>query len=128
MKSLFLSITIFFAALYLSIRSLAWFDWYDAPFLQNYVADFCAMPVVLGLCLSLLKIIRKNEKETLPILFVLSLTLYWSFYFEWWLPKSSILYTADWWDVVAYFLGSSIFVLWQRAQLSQQIQLSEAEK
>ncbi len=128
MKSLFLSITIFFSALYLAIRSLAWFDLFDSPFLQNHLADLCAMPVVLGLCLSLLKIIRKNHKEKLPIIFVISLTLYWSFYFEWWLPKKSILYTADYWDVVTYALGAGIFLIWQRAHLNQQTQPNEAEK
>ena len=104
---------VFFIALYVLIRSLDYFMIIHVDFLSNHLADYCAMPVVLVICLASLRLIKKDSSRTLPIWFVFAMTIYWSVYFEWMLPGSDKAYTADILDVFAYFLGSVTFVFWQ---------------
>jgi hypothetical protein len=104
---------IFFSMLYLLIRMTEYFFMHKIPVLSNHITDLCAMPLVLCLCLYLYTKLQ-NQKNKLPVTFVVILTGYWSMYFEYYLPKQSAIYTGDVLDVIMYVAGSGLFVLWQK--------------
>ncbi|MDN3491748.1 hypothetical protein [Winogradskyella bathintestinalis] len=79
-----------------------------------YVNDFLCMPIVLSLCLALLRIIKQTEKLYVPLAVVLILTIYFSIYFEWWVPKFNPRYTSDIIDVILYILGAALFFKLQK--------------
>ena len=103
---------IFFALLYLLIRLLEVYDLIPFDWISFYLTDLCAMPLVLGVLLFVLLKLKK-DKCRLPIWFIIGMTVYWSFYFEYYLPNQNERYTADSLDVVMYFVGSLTFILWQ---------------
>lgn len=80
------------------------------PYVHAYLDDLLALPVVLGITLQVFKWIHPLKKD-----FVFSRTqvfvgwLYFSFLFEFLLPRWSTTYTADVWDVVCYGIGAIIF-------------------
>ena len=79
-----------------------------------YVNDFLCMPIVLGICLAILRILKKTEALYVPISVVLALTLYFSIYFEWLMPQINTRYTSDIIDVGLYFLGAILFFKFQK--------------
>ncbi len=79
-----------------------------------YINDFLCMPIVLSLCLAILRIIKKTETLYVPLLVVLILTTYFTIYFEWLLPQVSTRYTFDNIDIGLYYLGSLLFFYFQR--------------
>ena len=87
----------------------------DLPWwMAHYMNDFLCMPIVLFLCRSVVRLLRSNHSLQLPFPLILLLTLYFAFYFEYYLPQVNTRYTADIWDVVLYFLGSIFFYLMER--------------
>lgn len=80
------------------------------PFIHAYLDDLIAIPVVLGITLQVFRWIHPLKNT-----FVFSKTqiavgfIYFSFLFEFALPKWSINYTADLWDVLCYGIGAMIF-------------------
>lgn len=88
------------------------------PFwINNYVNDFLCMPVVLTICLAAVRFIKKDKSLFLPLSAIVSLTLFYSIYFEYFLPAHYPRYTADWLDVVMYFLGATMFFVFQKMGL-----------
>ncbi len=82
----------------------------DMPtWITSYVNDFLCMPVVLTICLKILHYIKKDTTILLPLLPILILTSFYSFYFEWYMPQVETRYTADWVDVIMYFGGALLF-------------------
>ena len=82
----------------------------DMPtWITSYVNDFLCMPVVLTICLKILHYIKKDTTILLPLLPILILTSFYSFYFEWYMPQVETRYTADWVDVIIYFAGALLF-------------------
>lgn len=82
--------------------------------INNYLNNLLCMPVVLTLCLIVLHLIKKNYSLTIPIFVIVSITLYYIVYFEWFLPKTNERYTADPIDVVLYIIGATAFYLMQK--------------
>jgi hypothetical protein len=80
------------------------------PWVHEYLDDLLAMPVVLGIALQVFRWIHPQKEN-----FRFSKTqvavgcLYFSFLFEFLLPKWSKIYTADIWDVLAYAIGAVAF-------------------
>jgi hypothetical protein len=80
------------------------------PFVHAYLDDLLAMPVILGITLQVYKWIHPLKKN-----FVFSKTqvvvgwIYFSFLFEFLLPKFSSTYTSDLLDVLCYGLGALAF-------------------
>jgi hypothetical protein len=118
-----------FLGLYFFIRSLDFFKIIHIDFLANHLADVCAMPVVLTICLLCLRLIKKDAVVILPFWFIIMMTVYWSAYFEWWLPYYSDVYTADVLDVLAYVIGGASFYFWQKwmQKTNKQTPLIEVE-
>lgn len=74
-----------------------------------YVNNFLCMPVVLGLCLAIIRRLKKTENSYVPLVVVLGLTTYFAIYFEWFMPQISTRYTADIIDIGLYYLGAILF-------------------
>ncbi|EOZ96088.1 hypothetical protein A33Q_2681 [Indibacter alkaliphilus LW1] len=80
------------------------------PFVHAYLDDLMAMPVVLGITLQVYRWIHPAKSRfTFTWTQVLIAVLYFSFLFEWLLPKYSNLYTSDYWDILAYAIGAIFF-------------------
>lgn len=82
--------------------------------LYFYVNDFLCMPLVLSLCLAVLRVLLKKENLYVPFLVVLGLTSYFAFYFEWLMPQINTRYTSDIIDIVLYFSGAFLFFWFQK--------------
>ena len=72
------------------------------------------MPVVLGICLFLIRSFSKNEQLQISLFSGFSLAAFYSLYFELYLPEVTERYTADVLDVLLYFTGAFAFWLIQR--------------
>lgn len=81
----------------------------NQSFLNHYLADLICMPIVFYLVQAIFRILKIN--------FILSITkiifgvLYFSFIFEFLLPKLSERYTSDWFDVLMYCFGGCMCFL-----------------
>lgn len=72
------------------------------------------MPLVLTICLLVLQFIKNNNRITIPIFAIASITLYYILYFEWYLPKINERYTQDPIDGVLYSIGATAFYFMQK--------------
>ena len=79
------------------------------PFLNNYLDNFLAMPIILTLLLAEKKYIFKQKNESLSLLFTIIATLYVALVTEWLFPFISDRFTTDWADLVFYSLGSILY-------------------
>ncbi|MFD2203747.1 magnesium citrate secondary transporter [Shivajiella indica] len=80
------------------------------PWIHEYLDDLLAMPVVLGITLQIFRWIHPQKgKFRFSKIQVAVGWLYFSFLFEFLLPKWSKIYTSDIWDVLAYGIGSLAF-------------------
>ncbi|WP_243699189.1 hypothetical protein [Flavobacterium hiemivividum] len=76
---------------------------------NNYVNDLLYLPLVLGAIEFIIRRLKNDNSFKLPITVVVFLASFYSFYFEYYLPTIDPRYTADWIDVVLYFLGGFAF-------------------
>lgn len=83
-----------------------------------YAADFLCMPIVLSFCLLLIRKYKQAPNLKLPLYSILSLTTFYSLYFEVYLPPRNLRYTADPIDVLMYFSGAMLFYLVQKQTTS----------
>jgi len=83
--------------------------------INNYVNDFLTLPLVLSLGLFVIRKIRNEPSVQLPFLLVISIALFYSLYFEWYLPQHNHRYTSDWLDCVLYFAGAILFYFLQKS-------------
>lgn len=82
----------------------------DMPnWITAYVNDFLCMPVVLAICLKTVHYLKKDNAILLPLLPILTLTSFYTLYFEGYMPQVETRYTADWVDVIMYFGGALLF-------------------
>ncbi|MCB9296782.1 MAG: hypothetical protein H6559_27240 [Lewinellaceae bacterium] len=81
------------------------------PWADNYLDTLLCMPILLGGY-------RLEQRwllgrQRLSFLEVVAITAVLAFVFEYLFPRFSSGFTADWWDVAAYFAGSLGFYWWQ---------------
>jgi surface polysaccharide O-acyltransferase-like enzyme len=77
-------------------------------FFHAYLDPFLAMPILLGIFEW-----ERNWRYGAPPLRVWEVavvTISFSVLFEWGFPRWSSRFTADWYDVLAYGLGSAVYV------------------
>ena len=74
-----------------------------------YINDFLCMPIILSLCLAVLRIIKKPETLYVPLIIVLALTTYFAICFEWLVTQISTRDTRDISDTILYYLGAILF-------------------
>lgn len=84
------------------------------PYIHAYLDDLLCFPITLTLGLAAYRWLwphyQLNKWHIWPLF------LFYAFYFEGYLPTKSTLYTRDWADVLAYFIGILIFLKWINPQ------------
>ena len=87
-------------------------------FVKNHLADLLCMPIILSIIQWIIQRFNlHSEHQHVPLLAVFVLTIYWSVYFEFYLPTQKAIYTGDLIDVFMYFTGSAIFLIVQNQAL-----------
>ncbi len=89
-------------------------------FFSSYLNDLLCMPIVLSVCLFIIRKISKRKDLKISLFSAFSLATLYSIYFEWYLPEVTTRYTQDVVDVLLYFGGALIFWLVQRSEASSQ--------
>ncbi len=88
------------------------------PWADNYLDTLLCMPILLGGYLLEQRWLLGRQR--LPLLEVIVITALLSFVFEYLFPRFSSGFTADRWDVAAYFAGALAFYLFQEKTESRQ--------
>lgn len=108
-SSLFQPFFIVSILLYVAVHVVRACGFHLPEIVNSYLTDLLCMPIVLTLSSLGVRIIKRNPSINLSLSMVLSLTLFYALYFEWFLPLRSQNYTVDWIDVCCYFAGSIIY-------------------
>lgn len=120
MKNLQNIMLLLFGSLYFLNKMMQKLGLIKNPFLNNHLNDLLCMPLILFLTGWIIIQFKPYSKyRIIPIPAVLALTIYWSVYFEFYLPSNSSQHTGDWIDVAMYFTGAVIFVLIQNFESKQ---------
>ncbi len=77
------------------------------PLIHSYLDDLLCFPIVLTLGLAMYRYFKPNYE--LSAWHIWPTVVIYSVYFEWYLPQTSTVYTADVFDVLMYALGALIF-------------------
>lgn len=109
MNSLFDRYFVVYCLCWLMIRITRWLSC-PLPWLNSYLTDFLFVPATAHLTQWLMrKFILRDNTYTLPLSYILFIALYGAVVLEWIAPMISTRHTADWGDVVAYFLGALFY-------------------
>lgn len=79
-------------------------------FVQNYFNDLLVMPLVLWIVWAVLVQVKGADAQ-LSWMMAGSLLVYYSIFFEYYLPIVHARYTSDLYDVLCYFIGTMVFML-----------------
>ncbi len=82
---------------------------YLPEILNNYANDLLCLPLVLGGISFAIRKLKRDKFFKFPLSFMLFMALYYSVYFEYYLPINNPRYTSDWIDVTLYFSGALFF-------------------
>ncbi len=93
----------------LSIYLMQHFQIILPQFINHYVNDFLYLPIALFLIQSLIRLNKVHHNFEFSFSTILLLVVYNSLLFEWIFPKFHSRYTADFLDVLFYFLGGLTF-------------------
>jgi len=81
---------------------------------NNYINDFLILPIVLTVCLFILRWSRGDKGYTIPIGVIMYICVFYGVFFEYLLPKFHSRYTTDFIDAFLYFLGGVVFYFLQK--------------
>ncbi len=81
---------------------------------NNYVNDFLILPIVLTICLFILRWSRGDKSYTIPLGVIIYICAFYGVIFEYLLPKFHPRYTADFIDVFLYFISGVVFYFLQK--------------
>ncbi len=112
-------IFVIFTVLFLTVQALLYLQADLPDWIIFYLNDFLVMPLVLTICLVLVRWIKKEPGIRLSLFTVLSLATLYSIYFEVLLPEVTLRYTADPVDVLLYFAGAILFFFLQEPDSSR---------
>ncbi len=90
------------------------FNFTENSFILYHLNDLIIVPMVLTLSLNVVWILKKDRSIRLGWISILSIFLMYSLIFEYYLPQTMSRYTADWYDILCYFIGSVIFIILQK--------------
>ncbi len=82
--------------------------------IRFYVNDFLIVPIVLSICLYILRWSRGDAEYKIPFWIILYMSLFYTVIFEYLLPQTNIRYTSDIIDVVLYFVSGFLFYQLQK--------------
>lgn len=100
--------------IYIATKSFDYLEIEQSSFIKDHLADLVCMPLVFVLIRWIITKIKGFERwRKLPLIAVVMVTVYWSVYFEYYLPSKSSLYIGDDIDIAMYFIGSFVFLLFQ---------------
>ncbi len=103
--SLFIGTTVYFA------QKLK----FSLPKIINfYLNDFLIIPIILSVCLFILRWSKSNKNYQISIWIVLYICSFYALLYEYFLPKYNSRYTADIIDVFLYFISGFIFFILQK--------------
>lgn len=94
-------------------------------FFSSYLNDLLCMPVVLSICLFIIRKISKRKELIISLFSAFSLAALYSIYFEIYLPEVTERYTSDTVDVLMYFTGALIFWLVQKSDSPKSIPIEK---
>jgi hypothetical protein len=77
------------------------------PVVHSYLDDLLCFPIVLTLGLAMYRYFKPNYELT--AWHIWPTVIIFSVYFEWYLPRTSAVYTADALDVLMYMIGLMVF-------------------
>ena len=92
--------------------------------LNNYANDLLCLPLVLGFITFGIRKLKNDEFFKLPLFIILIMALYYSVYFEYYLPTINPRYTSDWIDVGLYFAGALGFYTYERTVVFEKIKFN----
>lgn len=81
---------------------------------NNYVNDFLILPIVLTICLFILRWSRGDKSYTIPLGVIIYICAFYGVIFEYLLPKFHPRYTADFIDVFLYIISGVVFYFLQK--------------
>lgn len=90
-------------------------------FFSSYLNDLLCLPIVLSICLFMIRFFSKDEQIKIPLFSAFSLAAFYSIYFEIYLPDVTERYTSDVVDVLLYFTGALVFWLVQKSEEVQKL-------
>lgn len=82
--------------------------------INNYANDLVCLPLALGVITYIIRWLKKDVFFELSFVFVILLSGFYSFYFEYYLPQFDSRYTGDWIDVILYFSGAFAYFFVER--------------
>ncbi|GFD76000.1 hypothetical protein KUL156_07850 [Alteromonas sp. KUL156] len=85
---------------------------------NNYVNDFLIIPIILTICLYILRWSKNNKHYQIPLGVMVYICALYSFFFEFIIPKYMERYTADIFDVILYFIGGFVFLILQEKEIN----------
>lgn len=91
-------------------------------FFSSYLNDLLCMPIVISICLFLIRKFRGQRDLKISLFSAFSLVVLYAVYFEIYLPEVTERYTADFVDVLLYFIGAIIFWLVQKTDAPLHLQ------
>ena len=102
--------------MYFIVRLWKFFDpiaigYYIPQIIHNHFTDFLCMPIVLFMCLALIRWIKRDANLVFSLPMIVTMVIYYSLIFEVFLPRFGSDFTGDWLDVVAYVMGG-VFYYW----------------
>ena len=83
---------------------------FNVPFLDNYLDPVIAMPILLYAVLWERRILLKGNNITLSYTEILGYFLLMVIFGEIIFPLMSNKFTADYWDVLAYAIGTLLYI------------------
>jgi hypothetical protein len=98
------------------------------PFIHSYLDDLLCFPIVLTVGLAGYRLLYSDNSYTLGPWQVWPVVVLYAVMFEWVLPSTSPVYTQDALDVVAYVVGTVVFMRWVNREGQAPISLRQASK
>ena len=85
-------------------------------YVNNYLNDLLCIPLVLGLLSFTIQYLKNDSSFQFSLSFITGLAVYYSLYFEYYLPEVNSRYTSDWIDILLYFFGGILFYTYKRTR------------
>lgn len=105
------------AILFVMVKWAGHQDWPAPDWVYHHLNDFLCIPIVAYIALKTLRFFKRNPTLKIGALPILGLVIYYAFYFEYLLPFLDPRHTADFIDVICYFLGGGVFYFLQRIEI-----------
>lgn len=86
-----------------------YFNFQLPRFVRFYVNDFLIVPIVLFICLQILKRTKNDENYAISLPLILYVCLVYSILFEFIFPSYLERYTKDYIDIILYFASGFLF-------------------